>query len=263
VHPQKQISPPPWKRCRAGRQPCRDRRRSWPRTPPHSLHLRSRTCSSATHQRISIPYTARSRVSAPKLQTFARHKNSSGLESREEGHPLAVLVIEPAARRGDRESPARGEPDHPRATALPQRPRGWWRGVAVALRCCHRSHLRRLPPESCGHLQETDECQSQRGFKCDYWKLRGADVENLKSSVLSRRRRLWSRGAGLGNSLNARVFCDFDGAEGCWPLLEAKRRRGGAVGKKRDRDCVPLINYLLSDFLKCTEYKFSNHPSRF
>lgn len=82
---------------------------------------------------------------------------AANLDSREAGHPLAVLVVEPG-RRGDREGPAGREPKHAgTAAALPQSPRGWRRVVAEALRRRRRrgSHLRRLPPESCGHLQET------------------------------------------------------------------------------------------------------------
>lgn len=72
-------------------------------------------------------------------------------------HILAVLVVESASCGGDAEAPPGRELEHPGAAALPQGPRGRGRGVgAEALRRRRRgSHLRRLPPESCGHLQET------------------------------------------------------------------------------------------------------------
>ena len=147
---------PPWRRCRGGHQPCHARRTSWPRTPPRSLRRRSHTCSPAIHQptrKHHLPYTARPLQSRKLCAAQEQHR----VDSRGTGHPLAVLVVESAGCRGDAEAPPGRELEHPGAAALPQGPRGRGRGVgAEALRRRRRgSHLRRLPPESCGHLQET------------------------------------------------------------------------------------------------------------
>jgi hypothetical protein len=96
-------------------------------------------------------------VSDPKRQALRRTRTiQSGFE-RNRGHPLAVLVVESVGRRGDAEAPPGRELKHPGATTLAQSPRTREGGVgAEALRRRRRGrHLCRLPPESCGHLQET------------------------------------------------------------------------------------------------------------
>jgi hypothetical protein len=106
--------------------------------------------------------TSRFRAQSRKLWT---QKQQRWIRE-EQGHPLAVLVVESTGRRGDAEAPAGGELKHPgdAAAALPQSPRG--RGGRIGAEALRRrcgSHLRRLPPESCGHLQEGPKTMSVRG----------------------------------------------------------------------------------------------------
>lgn len=110
---------------------------------------------------ISIPFTVH-RTPISQFRTQSRKlcatQEQYRVDSRGTGHPLAVLVVEAVGCRGNREAPPGRELKHPNGAtaALPQSPRGWEGGVgAEALRRRRRgSHLGRLPPESCGHLQE-------------------------------------------------------------------------------------------------------------
>ena len=137
-------------------------------------------------QLVGIPFTVHSSPTS-RFRTQSRKlcaaQEQHRVDSRGTGHPLAVLVVESAGCRGDAEAPPGRELKHPGATALPQSPRGRGRGVgAEALR--RRSHLRRLPPESCGHLQETGP-KCQRGLTAVTGSSGGPDAENLKSLPLS------------------------------------------------------------------------------